>query len=192
MGEVLMYHAQKGAKAPEIVVYPRDERVQAALREALERDWPFVVHIEFNAAGDQRDVFMAQLKEMLTQYPDHPFVMIHMGQLDHFAVRNLINSYDNIYFITSRSNPVKVSQSRQPWVNMFDGKRLSADWRQLMVDHPDRFILGFDNVWPEHWGQYYLAQVKLWRKAMKKLPLDVAHAFAHGNAERLWRLAPVQ
>ena len=192
IAEVLMYHAQKGNRAPEVVVYPKDERVQAALREALEKGWPFVVHIEFAAAGDRRDVFMAQLEEMLAQHPDHPFVMIHMGQLDHFAVRNLINSHDNIYFIASHSNPVVVSRSSQPWVNMFDGNLLSADWRQLIIDQPDRFILGFDNVWPEHWGQDYLDQVTLWRKAMKKLPPDVAHAFAHGNAERLWRLAPVQ
>lgn len=189
IGEVLIYHAQKGVKAPEIVAYSRDERVQAALREALGKGWPFVAHIEFAAAGDQRDVFMAQLKEMLAQHPDHPFVLIHMGQLDHFAVRNLIDSNDNIYFITAHTNPLTVT--RQPWINMFDGNLLSPDWRQLMVDHPDRFILGFDNVWPEHWGQYYLDQVTLWRKAMKGFPPDVAHAFAHGNAERLWRLAPV-
>ena len=79
MAEVLMYHAQKGNKAPEIVVYPRDERVQAALRGALERDWPFVVHIEFAAAGERRDAFVAQLNEMLVQNPEQPFVMIHMG-----------------------------------------------------------------------------------------------------------------
>ena len=134
---------------------------------------------------------MAQLEEMLTQHPNHPFVLIHMGQLDHLAVRKLINSHDNIYFIASHSNPVVVSQSRQPWVNMFDGNLLSADWQQLMVDHPDRLILGFDIVWPEDWGQFYLDQVTLWRNAMNELPPDVAHAFAHGNAERLWRLAPV-
>ena len=75
---------------------------------------------------------------------------------------------------------------------MFEGKRLLADWKKLMIEHPDRFILGFDNVWPEHWSQYYLDQIKLWREAIKELPLEVAHAFAHGNAERLWRLPPAR
>jgi hypothetical protein len=71
---------------------------------------------------------------------------------------------------------------------MFDGRNLSADWKQLMIKHPDRFIMGFDMVFPEMWGQFYLGQVALWREAIKQLPVEVAHAFAHGNAERLWHL----
>ena len=35
-----------------------------------------------------------------------------------------------------------------------------------------------------------MQQVDLWRKALGKLPDEVAHAVAHGNAERLWKLAP--
>jgi len=115
-----------------------------------------------------------------------------MGQLNHVAVRQLIEVHGNIYFITSHSNPIAVKKSSQPWINMFDGDRLSADWRQLMTDHPDRFILGFDNVWAEHWGQFYLDQVTLWRKAINELPVEVAHALAHGNAERLWHLQLVK
>jgi hypothetical protein len=34
--------------------------------------------------------------------------------------------------------------------------------------------------------------MKYWRKAMADLPDDVAHAIAHGNAERLWRIKPKQ
>ena len=75
---------------------------------------------------------------------------------------------------------------------MFDGDYLSADWKQLIVKYPDRFILGFDNVYVEHWGQFYLDQVALWREALKELPVEVAHAIAHGNAERLWRLQLVE
>ena len=75
---------------------------------------------------------------------------------------------------------------------MFSGEHLSADWKQLIIEYPDRFILGLDNVWSEHWGQPYLDQVELWREAIKDLPLEVTHAFAHGNAERLWNLQLVQ
>jgi hypothetical protein len=58
----------------------------------------------------------------------------------------------------------------------------------VVTDHPDRFILAFDNVWPEFWGKFYLDQAALWRTALNKLPSNVAHALAHGNAERLWNL----
>jgi hypothetical protein len=192
MAEVLIYHAQKGQKAPEIVVYPDDKRVQAALNYALDKKWPFVVHIKFAAAESQRDVFMTKFEALLVQYPEHPFVLIGMGQLNHAAVRQLIEAHPNIYFITAHSNPIAVKKTGQPWTNMFEGNHLSADWKQLMIKHPDRFILGFDNVWAEDWGQFYSDQIVLWREAIKELPVEVAHAFAHGNAERLWRLPPIQ
>ena len=47
IAEVLLYHAKKGNKAPEVIVYPDDKRVQVALNYAIENGWPFVVHIEF-------------------------------------------------------------------------------------------------------------------------------------------------
>jgi len=188
IAEVLIYHAQKGKKAPLVVHDPDNERVQAALNSSLEKRWPFILHIEYAAAGSQRDELMTKLKALLTEYPEHPLVLIHMGQLDYRGVQRLINAHPNIYFITSHSNPIVIEKSTQPWTNMFDGEKLSADWKQLMIKHPDRFILGFDNVFPEHWGQFYLDEIALWREAIKELPLEVAHAFAHGNAERLWHL----
>ena len=131
MAEVLVYHAQKSGhsrQAPEIVVYPDDKRVQAALNYSLEKQWPFVIHIEFAAAGTQYDEFMTKLEEILLLYPEHPFVLIHMGQLTHIAVSQLIEKYPNIYFITSHSNPVTVRRYGQPWTNLFKGNNLSADW----------------------------------------------------------------
>jgi len=191
MAEVLMYHSQKGNRAPETVFYPGDNRVQTALNYALDRKWPFVVHIEFAAAECPRDKFITGLKTMLTKYPEHPFVLIHMGQLDHADVRQLIEEHDNIYFITSSSTPIYAMNAyNDHWTNMFDDGHLSADWKQLIIDHPDRFVLGFDMVWVEQWGNFYLGQIALWRKALGELPPEVAHAFAHSNAERLWHLLP--
>lgn len=65
MAEFLMYHSRKGDRAPEIVVYPDDKRVQTALKYALDNKWPFVVHIEFAAVGCPRDEFMTKLKALL-------------------------------------------------------------------------------------------------------------------------------
>ena len=201
MAEVLMYHAQKGlrrVRAPQVIVYPDDERVLVALKYAMEKKWPFVVHIEFRRAGPLRDEFMKRFEALLARYQKHPFVLMHMGQLDHIGIRRLIEAHDNIYFIASHSTSIEASpladvkESEDPRTNMFDGDHLSAKWKHLMIEHPDRFILGFDNVWPEHWGQYYLDQIKLWRGAIQELPGEVAHDFAHGNAERLWRLAPLK
>ena len=62
IAEVLLYHAKKGAKAPEVIVYPDDKRVHAALNYAIENNWPFVVHIEFASLhGEMRKKFMRGL-----------------------------------------------------------------------------------------------------------------------------------
>lgn len=189
MGEVIMYHAQKGDKAPEVKVYPDDTRIKVILNYAITNNWPLVVHIEFAALGEkERAKFMAKIEAMLKQNSSHPFVLIHMGQLPAIEVGRLIKRHRNVYFMTSHSNPLVVQKSRQPWVNMFKGDALAPEWQRLVKRHPGRFIFALDNVWYEHWGNDYLEQIKLWRKALAKLPPKAAQAVAHGNAERLWNL----
>ncbi len=191
MAEVILWHAKKGDKAPQWIIEPDDRRVVAALNAAIEKLWPFIVHIEFAAAGSDRNRFKSKFLKMVKDNPNHPFVLIHMGQLESTEVNRLLTEHSNLYFITSHSNPVVAKSSKQPWVNLFNGSKLSTQWRSLIVAFPDRFILGFDNVWPAHWGKYYLKQVSLWRNALADLPDEVAHALAHKNAERLWKLTPV-
>lgn len=191
MSEVMMYHAQKGGRAPEIVVYPDDDRVQAALRYAVAQNWPFIAHIEFASPSIRdRSRFMRQFEAMLDTYPGHPFALAHLGQLSTGDIRRLIVAHGNLYFLTSRSNPVAAHEGRQPWVNMFRGPVLAPEWRELAIRYPDRFVLSFDNVRPEMWGAFYLAEARVWRRALSELPGPVAQAIAHGNAERLWKIPP--
>ncbi len=189
IAELLMYHAKKGTKADEVVVYPNDERIQATLKHARKKGWPLVVHIEFaSLSRDERTKFMELLKKILDKYSKHPFAMIHMGQLGADDVRRLIESHNNVYFMTSHTNPIAISNSIQPWTNMFKGEVLAPEWKELVVKYPDRFILAFDNVWPGQWGDFFLREAEYWRKAFAALPIEVAHSIAHGNAERLWNI----
>lgn len=192
LAEVILWHARKGKRAPQWIVALDAPQVKAALDAALKRRWPFIAHIEFAAAGTQRSEYMGKLEALLRAHPRHPFPLIHMGQLPVGEARRLIGAHPNVYFLTSHANPVTVSKSRQPWVNLFRGERLSPEFRDLMVRHRTRFVLAFDNVFAEHWGEYYLKQAALWRRALAALPPAVAHAVAHGNAERLWKLPPVK
>jgi len=191
MAEVLLYHAQKGHKAPEVIVYPNDKRVVFALGEAIENSWPFVIHIEFQSLDrSKRQRFMASIEKMLKTHPDHPFALNHMGQLDAAEVRKLIETHKNIHFFTAHTNPFIIRHSNQPWVNIFHGKTLAPVWKGLISQYPDRFIFALDNVWDRHWREFYLDQMEYWQKAMADLPPNVAHAVAHGNAERLWKIPP--
>ena len=195
MAEVIIWHAQKGNKAEFRAVSLESPQVQAALQAAKARGWPFVVHIEFAAAAaaGNYDTYMASFKRLLDAHPEHPFPLIHMGQLSATETRELIAAHQNVYFITSHANPVRVSRSRQPWVDMFDGGEVLAPvWKRLVIAHPERFILGFDNVWEEDWSDLYGRQADLWRSALADLPHGVAHKVAHRNAERLWRLKPAR
>ena len=197
MAEVLLWHAEKVNRkgeiiAPRVVAPPDDERVRAALQVALQKRWPFVMHIEFASTGKRRNEFMRKMEALVAAHPEHPFALIHMGQLDAREVARLIEAHPNLVFLTAHTTPLSVRKSSSPWTNMFSGKRLAPQWKALVTRHPDRFVLAFDNVWEAHWGPFYLKQIALWRKALADLPHDVAHAVAHKNAERLWRLPPAQ
>ncbi|MDH5185130.1 MAG: amidohydrolase [Gammaproteobacteria bacterium] len=189
MAELLLYHAAKGDFAPEVIVQPDDERVTAALNAIRDQAWPLVLHIEFAALSSSRKKnYWEKLETLLRQHPQQPFALIHMGQLASEEVKTFINNHPNIYFLTSHSNTIAVNRSKQPWVNMFDGEALAPNWRDLVITHPDRFIFAVDNVFKVHWRKGYTQQLILWRKALSRLPDEVAHAVAHGNAERLWAL----
>ena len=191
IAEILLYHAQKGSKAPEVVVYPDDKRVLAALSYAIEKRWPFVIHIEFaSLQGEKKKRFMESMESMLDTHPGQPFVLTHMGQLGPDECRRLIELHKNIHFHTGWSNPAAVLNSNQPWVNLFEDNRLAPEWKDLFIKYPDRFIFAFDNVFQEHWTSFYSEQMNYWKKALADLPAQVAQLIAHGNAERLWRITP--
>ena len=137
ISEVILYHAQKGERASEVIIYPDDERVTAVLEAAGEQSWPLVIHIEFAAAdGDMRKDFYTKMETLISENPEQAFCLIHMGQLNAKAVSKLIKRHKNIYFITSHSNPLAVQRSNQPWVNMFAGKELAPDWKLLIIQGP--------------------------------------------------------
>lgn len=192
MSELMVWHVQKGARAPEIDIDFDAPSVRLALEVALQRRWPLVIHIEFGSAGSRFDKYMQGLERLLALHPDHPMVLSHMGQLTSEQATHLITAHQNIYFLTSKANPEIIDSIKQgePWTNLFSGGVLASDWKALFVAHSDRFILAFDNVYVDDWGHKYLRQVVLWRSALRDLPEAVAHAVGHGNAERLWRLPP--
>jgi predicted TIM-barrel fold metal-dependent hydrolase len=189
VAEILIYHAQKGYKAPEVAVDLTDERVSVLLDKALINSWPFIIHIEFAAlSGSEKKYRMYDLQKMLKRYPDHPFALIHMGQLQPDEASKLLNHHSNLHFITSHADPVTVNNSKQPWVNLFDGYRFKKAWKRLFIENPEKFIFAIDNVWVHHWGNIYNEKMEYWKKALSELPENVSHMIAHGNAERLWNL----
>ena len=90
--------------------------------------------------------------------------------------------------MTSHASPA-YQRGGKPFINMFESGRLSPRWKDLLLDFPDRFVFSLDNVFSYFWvPEIYLKKMSLWWRSLSELPDEVAHAVAHGNAERLWKL----
>jgi len=191
MAELLVFHAEKPGKADEVVVSLSDNRVLTALELVKSVGWPLVIHIEFaSLKGQARQEQFKALNTFLQENDNHPIALTHMGQLPANDVEALINKHKYIYFLTSHADPVSAIGAKQPWINMMDGEVFKPKWRKLIVKHPTRFVFAIDNVWAFQWEDTYMKHIKVWRSALAKLPDDIAHAVAHKNAERLWKLSP--
>ena len=191
MAEIIMWHAaKKGVGAGKAAMNPDDARVATMVDIARQKSWPFVAHVEFAAMGWDKSGYMEKFEALVSANRDLPIGMMHMGQLDAEDAARLLPLHPNLFFITSHSNPITTAASKLPWTRMFDGSELAPRWRDLLLAYPDRFVLAFDNVFDFHWRDKFLPQVEVWRKALAALPDDVAHALAHGNAERIWKLSP--
>ena len=62
--------------------------------------------------------------------------------------------------------------------------RLCPEWRDLLLKHPTRFVIGSDTWVNQRW-QHYEAQMRDYRTWLGGLPADVAQRVAWGNAATL-------
>lgn len=69
------------------------------------------------------------------------------------------------------------------------GGQLDPGWRDLLLRHPDRFMVGTDTWIPSRWAGYVDVQTdtRVW---LRQLPADVARRLATENAESLARRGP--
>lgn len=67
------------------------------------------------------------------------------------------------------------------------GGKLCADWRQLILKYPDRFLVGSDTWINQRW-QSYDDLMKGYRLWLGDLPASVARRVAWDNAAHLFGL----
>lgn len=193
--ELLLYHApkinKKGKKlAPEVFVRVDDPLIATVIEAANNNGWPVPLHYEFRAVNDKRrDAFFTQMKATLNNHPRQAFTLMHMGQLDPGEVSALLDRHANLYFHLSMTANV-YRRSPYPWTAMFMEKgksgTLQPQWKAVIEEYPDRFLLAFDGVFPWIWRRDVPKDVAEWRAALETLPPHAADLIAHGNAERLW------
>ncbi len=63
--------------------------------------------------------------------------------------------------------------------------RLTAQWREFLVSHPTRFLVGMDTYKPSRWAELN-ELVDTTRGWLGQLPIEVAEALSRGNFDRLF------
>ncbi len=69
---------------------------------------------------------------------------------------------------------------------IYDSSRLDADWKKLIEEFPDRFIVGIDDVFS--WEDYNETARNIRSGLLANLAPDVAGKVAYRNAQRLFGL----
>lgn len=146
---------------------------------------PFQIHYEIE------DELLTPLEKMLAQYPNAKVIWCHLAQIRYSQrtkrytpayVEGLIRRFPNLYFDTAFGDAYStypISGQRHARVWSEDGG-LKAEWRDLIVAHPKRFLsaldLGQDRL--ERIVEYDLVH----RDFLKRLPKDVQHQVAYRSA----------
>ncbi|MBD3671728.1 MAG: TatD family hydrolase [Gammaproteobacteria bacterium] len=108
--------------------------------------------------------------------PGHPVIWAHAGT---FPYPDLLADYLGRY--PALHVDVSVRDGRIAPAGV-----LSDDWYQLLILHPDRFMVGVDTFSPGRWQDYdqVAAGIRHW---LSQLPPDVAQNIAFENANRVLR-----
>ena len=157
IGEVHVYGP--GAIAGNVI--PTDSRLMQNL-------WNLSAshRVPFSAHMDARDETVAGLERLLASNRAGTWLWAHGGDAEIPLLRRLLSSHRNLY----------VELSGRAFAILTDG-----NWKLLLEDLPDRFIIGTDAV---NVQQFSLG-ITRWRKVLAQLSPATATKLAHQNAERL-------
>lgn len=112
------------------------------------------------------------IRKIFRQDPDAKILWAHAGFEYAYTIRELMNKHQHLW--------ADLSFRREIYTN----ERFLQDWRELLTDHADRFMLGVDTYTPPRWLQ--VQSIMNWqRDLLDALPGDVASKIAYENGERV-------
>jgi hypothetical protein len=133
------------------------EVVQLANRHGL------MLHVHSDADAIER---------IFKQDPQAHILWAHAGFEHASRVRELLEHYPTLW--------ADLSFRREIYTN----NRFLQGWRELLIEHADRFMLGVDTYIPQRWLQ--VQQVVSWQRSLlAALPDDVARRIGFENGERV-------
>ncbi|MBK0393129.1 amidohydrolase family protein [Ramlibacter algicola] len=177
-------------------------------RRRVATDGPFFRRLMAIAVREKRPVPMhmqwhpdsvAQLSQLLQDHPGGQVLLSHCGKDTTAAdIRTMLDKHPNLFCdLSFRGAPLALQESQKDpnrlvfWgPGLLQAAGIRPEWRQLIEDHSDRFMVGIDDV--HSWGVYDDTVAAIREGVLAKLTPATAEKVAWRNAERLFRLPPVE
>lgn len=160
---------------------------------AIRNQVPLPMHMEWHPES------VAELGRLLDRYPKGVVLLSHCGKTSTAeGVRPMLEKYPNLYCdLSFRSPPQATAESQKDpnrtifWPeSIFRKPGINADWKRLIEDFPDRFMVGIDDV--HSWGEYDEVVVAIRSGVLAQLSQATAQKVAWRNAVRLFKLPDSQ
>lgn len=152
---------------------------------------PVPMHMQFHNAS------VAELSRLLQDNPQGIVLLSHCGKDARAAdVRAMLDKHPNLYCdLSYRGAPLAVNESRQDpnrlifWgPGLLNPAGIKPDWKALIEDQPDRFMVGIDDV--HSWAIYDQTVDAIRLGVLAQLSPATAEKVAWRNAVRVFRLKP--
>ncbi len=156
----------------------------------MQRLWQFsaTYSIPLSVHMDVEGSSVAEMERLLTTDRKGTWIWAHCGFAHPPLVRRLLQTHANLHCELSLRQSVRLGPGGQEFA-VDVGERLKPDWRALLEEFPDRFVLGTDTRSPQI--SEYVGLIRHWRQILSQLSDQTAPRVAHQNAERILRLPPV-
>jgi len=170
----------------------RDDSVIEYLRGRLNR-YRYVAIGEFHVSGADADLPVVRA---LVQLAKRHGLMLH-AHSDADAVERMFGQDSNARILWAHGGYEKPARIREMlrrydslWAelssrdDMLSNGRLAEEWHAILLEFPDRFMIGTDTHRPERWDTIAAnaASVRDW---LGELPAEVAERLAYQNGESL-------
>ena len=170
----------------------RDDSVIPYLEERL-KTYRYVAIGEFHLSGADADL---PVPKRLVELAGRHSLMLH-AHSNADAVERLFRHDPNARILWAHAGFEPIGKVREMmrkhknlWADLSfrsevaSGDRLTAEWRALFVEFPDRFMVGTDTYTPGRWP--HVVENARWARAwLSELPRDLAERIAFRNGESL-------
>ncbi|MSO91737.1 MAG: hypothetical protein EXR01_09305 [Acetobacteraceae bacterium] len=182
----------------EIFVNNQNTNAQASNRRKMVIDGP-VVRTLFDLAA-KHDAFLAfhmegsansvgELERLAFSNSKGRIILNHCGvNLPPSELDRLFSAHPNLFCEFSIRYPTSLKNygGYQYFTTIFDSRAIGDAWKEVIVKHADRFMVGTDVDFDYN---NYIESIKAVRSdLLAKLPIEVARKVAYGNAQVLFGL----